>query len=398
MTTINNDRFVIEKLSSLRDIPPRDAEKAASTRTRYLSEIKALSSKNSGAAAVSISPGQRLNEWFRNFRKTSLRKERSPMLTTLATIFAVIALAFGGAGATVYAAQDSLPNDLLYPVKLASEEFRLNIATQTQTEFQLSLQFANRRMNEIAALASNGEIIPQEIMTQLQTEYKHAFQFAAGMSDEELTPALLKLQATIRQQQQTMAGISSPENEALLLRVREMLQTQQQICDSGLTDPLMFRIRVRQQQNGDLTPPTEPPAGVAPGGSQGNQGTGTGASSGGYSGANTGTQTGTGNSGNGGETCTDCIPVQDGTGPGPGPDAGNGGGSENATPPQDGTGIGQGPNEDPGTGGNTNTDPGNDNNNQNEQEDSDNGNTNSNDSSTPGSSGSENDDPGKGKP
>lgn len=408
MTTIENEPFVIDKLSQLKNIPPRNMEKAASTKARYLSEMKDLASIISVAGPVSISPRERLNEWIKNIRNLSLRKEHSPMLTTLATMITVLVLAFGGAGATVFAAQDSLPNDLLYPVKTASEEFRMAISTETQTQFQLSLEFANRRMGEIAALASDGQVIPQEVMTQMQLELNNAFQLAAGMSEEELEPALLKIQATIQQQQQTMAGLASGLNDPLITRLRLMLQEREQLCNLGLTDPLMFRLQLRQRQNSEQTPPTGQPTGAGSGNSQGNQGQGTGVLNGGNSGTNTGTGTGSG-------TCTDCVPVLDGTGPGPGPDAGNGEGSDDSTPPQDGTGVSEGPNEDPGSGGNTNTDPGNGNDNQNEQEETNNDNNNSdnensnnensnnensstNNPSTPGTGGSEDSGGGKGKP
>ncbi len=401
MITVENEQFVIERLSRIKQTPPRNVEKAASARAQFLSDIKTLSESESVVLPVSQSHRQRLNGWIRNIRNLSLRKERYSMLTTLATIMTVITLAFGGAGATVYAAQDSLPGDLLYPVKIASEEFRMNISTETQSQFQLLLEFTNRRMGEIVSLSSNGEVIPQKLMTQLQTEFQNAFQLAAGMSDTEMTPALLKIQATIRQHQQTMASLSSGSNDPLLARIRTMLQVQEQLCELGLTDPLIFRLQVRQRQNNEQTPPAGQPTSAGTNNSQGNQGQGTGVSAGTGLNTNTGTTIGPGaNSGPGSQNCIECVPVQDGTGQGP--DAGNGEGSENSTPSQDGTGIGAGPNEDPGSGGNTNTDPGNGNN-QPEQEEtdngnSDNGNSNPDNPTTPDIGGSEDNGGGKGKP
>lgn len=412
MTTINNDQFVIEKLSQIENIPPRNTKKAASARIRYLTELKELAAIKPSAVPVSISPRQRLNEWINKIQNLFLRKDRSPMFTTLATMVTVLVLAFGGAGATVYAAQDSLPNDLLYPLKLTSEQFRMDIATKTQAQFDLSLEFANRRMGEITTLTTNGEIIPPEVMTQLENKFKNAFQLAAGMSEEDLTPALIKLQATIREQQHIMAGLSSGVNDAVLARIREMLQTQEQICETGLADPLMFRIRIRQQQGENLTPPEEQPTNSGSGSPQGNQGQGTSNPSNNNSGANTGSQAGSGNSGTGTGTCTDCVPVQNDTGSGAGPDAGFGEGAENSTPPEDGTGAGIGPNENPGTGGESNSDPTNNNNNQEENNtdnensnngNSDDGNSGNEDSNTsspssPEPGGSENSGGGKGKP
>lgn len=406
MTTFdfNNEKYVIDKLTLIKETPPRNEEKAMSTRMRFLTELKAISEAKASARSVSIPPFQRLNEWKSNFRNIFHRKERTSMFTTLATIITVIALALGGAGATVYAAQESLPNEFLYPLKIASEDIRMQISTKSQTQFQLALEFANRRVQEIAALATDGEPIPQELLAQLQIQLQTAFQLAAGMSDSELTPALLKLRTTIREQQQIMAGISSDPNTPLINRIREMLQKQEQLCEDGLADPLMFRIRVRQQQKGVETTPGNQSTTPEPNATQGTAGQSNGISNGAgpnASPASTAQPNPSLNAPAGNGTCTDCVPVQDGTGPGPGPDASPGEGSDNSTPPQDGSGEGPGPNEDPGSGGNSNTDPGNDNQQPEEEPGSGNSNnnhTNPNNPPSPGSGGSDDGGGGKGKP
>lgn len=404
VTSYDNEQYVIDKLTLIKETPPRNEERAINTKARFLTELRALSEINTPAPSVSEPLLQRLNEWIKNIRNIFLRKERYSMLTTLATIITVITLALGGAGATVYAAQGSLPDEFLYPLKIASEDIRMQMSTKSQTQFLLTLEFASRRAQEIAALAANGEIIPQELMAQLQIQYRTAFQLAAGMNDTELTPALLKLQAAIRQQQQIMAGISSESNAPLLNRIREMLQAHEQLCEDGLADPLTFRIRVRQQQDGGASSPSNQPATPEPNAAQGNTGQTNGVSNG--AGPNAGpASTAEPNlspntpAENG--TCNDCVPVQDGTGPGPGPDAGPGEGSDSSTPPQDGSGAGPGPNEDPGSGGNSNTDPGNGSQQPEEEPgngNSNNNNTNPNNPSSPGAGGSEDGGGGKGKP
>ena len=50
------------------------------------------------------------------------------MLALAIKLVLVLAVMFGGAGVTAAAAQSSLPNEALYPVKLLVEEVQLSLA------------------------------------------------------------------------------------------------------------------------------------------------------------------------------------------------------------------------------------------------------------------------------
>ena len=126
------------------------------------------------------------------------------MVSVLATIAIVLGLVFGGAGATVYAAQDSQPGEVLYNVKTISEDVRLELTTDTQAKFQLALAMANRRALEIGTLIQEDELVPPVIATRLQSHMQLALNLAAGMNDDEQTTALLELQRQIRNQDTVM--------------------------------------------------------------------------------------------------------------------------------------------------------------------------------------------------
>ncbi|MEK7863956.1 MAG: DUF5667 domain-containing protein, partial [Chloroflexota bacterium] len=75
----------------------------------------------------------------------------------LVRAFALAALvAAGGMGATV-ASADTLPDDLLYPVKLASEEVRLALAGAPEDRAAVELSIAEHRLREAERLATSGK-------------------------------------------------------------------------------------------------------------------------------------------------------------------------------------------------------------------------------------------------
>jgi len=65
------------------------------------------------------------------------------------TVAAVVLLLFVAGGSTVAASNDSLPGDLLYPVKTGVERVRLWFETTDTGKAKLHAQFANRRIEEI---------------------------------------------------------------------------------------------------------------------------------------------------------------------------------------------------------------------------------------------------------
>jgi hypothetical protein len=71
-------------------------------------------------------------------------------------VMAILLVLFGGAGVTAYAAQSSLPGDALYPVKTGLELTQAGMARDAARQAQLYLNFAERRLDEIALLIADG--------------------------------------------------------------------------------------------------------------------------------------------------------------------------------------------------------------------------------------------------
>ncbi len=88
----------------------------------------------------------------------------------------VIVLVLGSGGA-VALAKNSLPGDVLYPVKLLAERIQLNAVSSPENRVQKNIEFAQRRIEEVGALATRHtdastkthvQDALQNIVTQLQ--------------------------------------------------------------------------------------------------------------------------------------------------------------------------------------------------------------------------------------
>ncbi len=170
-------------------------------------------------------------------------------MTTVAMVLLMLSLAFGGSGAAVFAAQDAMPTDPLYGIKLATEDVRINAENNAQTRIELTLEFANRRMNEIATMANSGVVPPAAVMERQQMQIQTALRDAADVDDPAMKQILLRTQTMLQEQVQIteMLRVHAPDSiTPILERVRERLRLQLQLTDLGLHDPQHFRTQMRQ--------------------------------------------------------------------------------------------------------------------------------------------------------
>jgi len=239
-------------------------------------------------------------------RYPSWRKERKPMNALVGILMALVVL-FGGGGATAWAAQDALPSQWLYPVKLAGEGVVLGLTADPARQVAVLEDWAERRVQEMEQLSQAGVAVPPKTAALMQTQLEQALQVAARLDDNDLRPLMdrlrtrLETQLRVMQQLRTMDpnGVSLQSAERALIQARAEVQ-------GALDDPAAFRLR-----NGTRRPAEAP---VAPSQVPGQPGQGTGAS-GGTMGAGGGQGAPGGNpSAPGDSTCTQCTPqTVDGT-------------------------------------------------------------------------------------
>lgn len=261
------DNRLKNAFNDLQNIPTRDPQAAARGRANFLKQAAIL------RQPVSREANRRQNWVSSTIFPLFQRKERFPMLNSLIAVVLAVVVLFGGSGATVAAAQGSLPDQALYPVKTWSEDAVLSLTGSTQTRLQYVLDFSDRRVLEMTRLLADGKTIPVGVETRLQNELDLVLELAAGMND---TQALQQLQMIIQRadaQYQTMTMLMSgaPQSDGpLLLRAHARLQEQLQLGAMGESDMSGFRMQVRQrfQYRGGTGGTPMPGTGTTSGGSE----------------------------------------------------------------------------------------------------------------------------------
>lgn len=234
-----------KNLEALKDIPARNPRIATQRRAQFLSR------------AVSASEVHRHNNWTFTFRKENFAMNL--MISTLV----IAGLLFGG-GTAVYAAQDDLPNEPLYAVKMWSEETNLQFRNNPQEKADLLMAMAETRIQEIAELTAGGQPVPEETQVLLQQHIQQALQLCVDSEDAICDETLLHIRDRLQAQDQLMQQLllaTPEESQTTLLQIRDMLHTQLQLLDDGLLLGEMNQNEVQiQQQNGqneDFTPPAQ---------------------------------------------------------------------------------------------------------------------------------------------
>jgi Domain of unknown function (DUF5667) len=263
MMTDQTSKLEIEqRLEELKDVPARKPGQAARGRANFLNKAAKYQQ------AVSPATNVRQSGWT----FLTNRKEKFAMNALVSLILAG-ALILGG-GATAVAAQDDLPDQPLYQVKLWTENATLALTGDPQQQANLLMQMSQTRVDEMAALAEAGISAPDQVRDRLQDQIHQTLVLASNMDDADLTQTLLQLRDRLQTQDSIMDQLhATAETEPLLTQTRLMLQTRLQLVDQALADPKGFRYMMANQmqygQDEEVTP--EPNQQGEPGFHQNNQ-------------------------------------------------------------------------------------------------------------------------------
>jgi len=247
------DDILQKKFSLIESTPARNPQKAAQGREDFLNHVKELQPRKAALATALSQPARQPRLKILGFR---------PSFVSIAVALIIaVALLLGGTWGTVYAAQDSVPGDFLYTVKLAEENLRLTFSADPAIKIDLLMASTDRRIDEAIQLASQGQPIPESLMVRTETQLDEAFTLAANMDATTMSQALSGVQIHLRDQDrvmgQAMAGL--PEGvDPQLTRLQAMLQARQQLAASGIRDPNIFQHQFRNQENKPQLTATEP--------------------------------------------------------------------------------------------------------------------------------------------
>ena len=148
------DPELLEKINLLESTPNRDPKLAEQGRQKFIAALDTFP-----VAGTPTGLGWLMGIFkFKNTNGgyTMNNGSRKLAVSTLIAILIVVVIIFGGASATAYAAQSALPGDALYPVKTSLEQTQISLANDAYNQAQLNLEFAQRRLNEIKELLSQG--------------------------------------------------------------------------------------------------------------------------------------------------------------------------------------------------------------------------------------------------
>jgi len=214
-----NTESIRAKLDSLREVPPRSKDAAMVGKRRYLTYARNLSS------GVSLSFQDRLNHWIAPAVNLFRRKEQAPMFQLMMTVLVIFGIVFGGGGVTVAAAQASLPDEVLYPVKLWSEDVQ-SAFTPTEKQWEVELKFADRRIAEITQMIMGSETPPESLQDQYQARIENAVRFSELLPGEQAVKAReeIRLRLLIHAEVMTQLRAKAPESP-YLVQAQEMIQT-----------------------------------------------------------------------------------------------------------------------------------------------------------------------------
>jgi uncharacterized membrane protein YgcG len=173
------------------------------------------------------------------------------MITTITSILIALSLLLGGTGAAVYAAQDSVPGEFLYQLKLYGENLQLRMVDNEVDAIPITLRRVERRMEEAQALIQKGKPIPESLVEQLEENLDAALKAAAQVEDTELALEQIKesIARHIRDTDRIQSQTKVPEDVALLSMVRNMYQNRHEIVDDGLEDLFAYRWQYRHRIN-----------------------------------------------------------------------------------------------------------------------------------------------------
>lgn len=87
------------------------------------------------------------------------------------TVMAVVLVVLLVGGGTVAAASDSMPDEVLYPVKIASEQTQLVFTFSALSKAELYVNLADKRVSEIIYVANKGDARQIELATQRLDSY-----------------------------------------------------------------------------------------------------------------------------------------------------------------------------------------------------------------------------------
>lgn len=222
-----------KQLESLQETPERDFLQSHRGKEVFLAQAKSLKPRQAP----------------KSHRRVPRRRSWVPRL---ASILAILLIAFFSIGGTVYAAQGSLPDDLLYPVKTLTEDIQIGLESDPQDRLDLHASFANRRLAEIQAQVDAGEEVSEKALARLEKHTDKMLQEAAQLGEQGLENALTQIQQNLQKQNQIMGILQKQtpgHTEKGLNKAQENILERLQLVKNGIKEPQGFKEKMKEEKS-----------------------------------------------------------------------------------------------------------------------------------------------------
>ncbi len=222
-----------KELEHLKDVPERGLQASHAGRENYLAQIRTMKPRPVQAKKP-VHAGHR--------RSWALR---------MASVIAVLALALGSIGGTVYAAQTSGPDDLLYGVKTLTEDIQVGLESNPEDRLDLFTQFASRRLTEIQAQVDAGEEVSEKALALLEKHTQKMLEEAANIGEQGIGAALRQIEQNLQKQNQMMAELDKQHPQGSppgLLKAQEKIRERLELVENGMNEPQGFRETMKEQK------------------------------------------------------------------------------------------------------------------------------------------------------
>ena len=228
-----------KELNHLQEVPERGLQASHAGRENYLMQVRSMKPR----------PVQT--------KQPARKGQRRSWALRMASVIAVLALALGSIGGTVYAAQASGPDDLLYGVKTLTEEIQVGLESDPQERLDLYTQFASRRLDEIQAQVNAGEPVSEKALALLEKHTQKMLDEAAKMGEQGIGNALRQIEENLQKQNQMMAELGKQHSQGSppgLLKAQEKIRERLELVENGMNEPQGFRDKVREQKENSDSP------------------------------------------------------------------------------------------------------------------------------------------------
>ncbi len=150
-----------------------------------------------------------------------------PLMTVAATLVVILALVLAGGGGIVYASTESLPGSPLYGIKRATEQVQLFLVPTKIGRAELHIKFAQRRLEEVQALAEIKGQVDEEALAAMAEETELALEEMGKAPAQDQATLLNKLLSLTERQQSVLKRVKAEAPEAAQKGLNRALEASQ---------------------------------------------------------------------------------------------------------------------------------------------------------------------------